>query len=112
MVPVEQPCREEADHDAREYAVVDLRLITGLVDLAREHDRRHGLEHRLHHEVADDRGQRRRTVGLLRESDGDADGEQEREVAEDRVARRAHRLEEGSDDGRLDAPEQIVLAEP
>ena len=47
VVAVEQPRGDQADHDAREHAVVDLGLVAGLVDLAGEHDRRHGLEHRL-----------------------------------------------------------------
>ena len=93
VVAVEQPRGEQADDDSGEHAVVDQGLVAGLVDLAREHDRRHGLEHRLHHQVADDGGQCRRTVGLLGESDGDADGEQQRKVVED--ARRRPRSSPG-----------------
>ena len=111
VIAVEEPRGEQADEDAGEHAVVDQGLVAILVDLAGEHDRRHGLEHRLHHQVAHHGGQRRRTVGLLGESDGDADGEEQREVGEHRVACGAHRLEERPDDRSLDAAQQVGLAQ-
>ena len=112
VVSVEEPRREQTDQDPREHAVVDLRLLARLVDLTREHDRGHGLEHGLHHEVADHCGQCGGTVRLLGETDGHTDGEEQGQIAEDRVPGSAHRLEEGSDDGRLDPAEQIVLTQP
>ena len=112
VIAVEQPRGEQADDDAGEHAVVDLGLLAGLVDLAGEHDRRHGLEDRLHHQVADDGRQCGGTVGLLGESDRDADGEQQRKVVEHGAARRAHRLEERPDDRGLDAAQQVRLAQP
>jgi hypothetical protein len=65
----------------------------------------------LHHQVTDDGGQGGRTVGFLGESDGDTDGEEQREVVEQRATGGAHRLEERADDGCLDPAQQIVLAQ-
>jgi len=112
VIPIEQQCGHQADGDAAEDAVVDLRLLTELIQHAVEHDRRHGLEDRFHHQVPGGRGQRGGTVGLLGETDGHADSEQQRQVGEDRAARRAHRLEERADHRRLDAAEQVGLAQP
>ena len=112
VVLVEQPGGEQTDHDPREHAVVDLSLVTGLVDLAGENDRRHGLEHRLHHEVTHHGGQRGRAVGLPGESDGHADGEQQRQVGEYRVTCRTHRLKERPDDRRVDPAQQVGLTQP
>ena len=111
VVPVEEPRGEQAHHDPGEHAVVDLRLLAGLVDLARQHDRRHGLEHGLHHQVADDRRQRGGPVRLLSEPDGHADGEEQGQVGEDGIAGCAHGVEERSDDRGLDPAEQVVLAQ-
>lgn len=44
VVTVVEPRGEQADQDSGEHAVVDLGLVTRLVDLARENDRRHRLE--------------------------------------------------------------------
>ncbi len=112
MISVEQPRGEQADEDSGEHAVVDQGLVAVLVDLAGEHDRRHGLEDGLHHQVADDGGQRGGTVGLLGESDRDAHSEQQRKIVEDGAAGRAHRLEERPDDGSLDAAQQVGLTQP
>ncbi len=111
VVAVEEPGGEQADHDAREDLVVDLRLFAGLVDLAGENDRRHRLEHRLHHQVAHDGGQCCRTVRLFREADRDADCEKKGQVGEHRTAGSAHRLEEGADDRGLDPAQQVRLAQ-
>ena len=112
VVLVEQPGREQADDDAREHAVVDHRLVARLVNHALEDDRRHGREHAVDDEVAGDRGQRGRPVGLLGEADGDAHGEQQGQVGEDGVARGAHGVEERADHRGVDPAEQVVLAEP
>ena len=111
MVAVEQPRGEQTDHDPREHAVVDLGLLACLVDLAGEDYRRHGLEDGLDHQVADDGGQCGRTVRLLRESDGDTDGEEQRQVGEHRVAGSAHGLEERPDHRSLDSAEQVGLTQ-
>ena len=111
VVAIEQPRSDQADHDSREHAVVDLGLVAGLVDLTGEHDRRHRLEHRLHHQVPHDGGQRCRTVRLFREPDGDADREKQRQVGEDRIAGGAHRLEEGPEYRSVNPAQQVGLAE-
>ena len=112
VVAVEQPCGEQADDDPAEHLVVDLRLFTGLVELTGEHERRHRLEHRLHHQVSDGGRQRGRAVGLAGEADRDTDGEQQRQVVEQRPTGGAHRLEERPDHRCLDPAQQVVLAQP
>ena len=111
VVPVEQPGGEESDDDAAQHAVVDLRLITGLVQDPVQHDRRHGLEHRLHHQVADDRRQCGGPVGLAGEPDGHTHGEQQGEVVEQCATGRAHGLEERADHRGLDPAQQVILAQ-
>ena len=63
-------------------------------------------QHVLEHQVADQAGQGRGPVGLLREADGDAEGEEHREVVEDRPTGQAQDLER-----RPDPAEQVILAE-
>ena len=112
MVPVEQPRGDQPDNDPTEHAVVDLSLFARLIEFALQNERGHGLEHRLHHQIADHRRQSGGTVGLAGKPDGHTHGEQQREVGEQGTAGRAHGLEERPDDRRLDPTQQVVLAEP
>ena len=82
MVAVEQHGGDQSDDDAAENAVIDLRLFTRFIEYILEHERRHGFEDRLHHQVSDDSGQCGGPVGLAGESDRHTDGEQQREVVE------------------------------
>ncbi len=111
VVAVEQPGGQQAHHDAPEHAVVDLRRIAGRASLAGEHDRRHGLEDRIHHQVTDHSRERGGTVGLAGEADRHTDGEQQRQVGEQRTTGLAHRLEERSDHRGVDPTQQVILAQ-
>ena len=112
VVPVEEGRGDEADEDPAEDGVVDHRLPAARGLLPFEHERRHRLEDRLDDEVAGDGREGGRPVRLAGEADRDADGEEDRQVREDRAARRAHGLEEGADDRGVDLAEEVGLAEP
>ena len=111
VVPVKEPRGQQAHDDAAEHAVVDLGLSARAVDLTGEYERRHRLEHRLHHQVTNDRGQCGRAVGLAGKTNRHADSEQQRQVGEQRATGGAHRLEERADHRGLDPAEQVILAQ-
>ncbi|EDX25581.1 hypothetical protein SSAG_05419 [Streptomyces sp. Mg1] len=108
VVALPQDRGEQAHDDAAEDAGVVVRrgdvdtLVLGGVDDGLGH--REGGEDVLVDEEADERGERRGTVRLLREADRDADAEQQRQVREDGVT--------GGGEHRGDlAPAETVLAE-
>jgi hypothetical protein len=92
VVAVEQEGRQPAGQDAAEHTGLDRRQAHDGVGLdahqVRHHAQRHGG-----HEVADRRGDRRDAV-VVRESQRDADREDQRQVAEDHVARVLHHLQQ------------------
>ncbi len=70
---------DDADDDSAEHSEVDDVLTLAVV---RAEARRHGREDTGEDHIPDDRGQRGGAVGLLRESDGHTDGEDQRQVVE------------------------------
>ena len=103
VVALPQVGGDEAAEDAAEHAVVDELLVLPFGRRG-QHERRDGVAHALEDEVADDGGQGRRPVGLLRHADGDADGEEQPQVGEQRVAA-------AGEDGGDPVPAQAVGAE-
>ena len=85
VVLLEQQRGDQADHDAAEHAVVDELLDLPLPRLLQD-VRREGVGDSREDEVADDGREAGRPVGLAGEADRDADGEQQGQVGEQRVA--------------------------
>ena len=112
--PVEslpQQGRRQTDHDAAQDAVIDLRLLSGgRGGAAVQHHRRHDLEDVGHHQVADDGRERRRAVALLGETEGNSDGEEQRQpVEQGRTGGTDHLCGRGN--GR-ELSEKIILPQP
>ena len=107
-VAVEQRRRDGADDDSAEHAGVDGRhRLAGQHRHVQEHG--HGAERRRHDEVADDGGDGGDAV-ILGEAEGDADGEDDRQIAKDGIATLGHHLrhdlgQEG-EVGRADAEQK------
>ena len=103
MVLVVQPSDADADDDAAEDAHLKREDTAARRDRAFEHRRRdrsvrkdlaadfqHGVARCVHDEEGNHGRKRRDLLLRLRHADGDADGEDDRQVAEDRAARARH----------------------
>ena len=103
VVLVVQPSDADADDDAAEDAHLKRQDTAARRDRAFEHrgcdrtvredlpaDLQHGVARRVHDEEGDHGRKRRDLLLRLRHADGDADGEDDRQVAEDRAARVRH----------------------
>ena len=94
VVAVEHPGRQTARENAAEHAGLDRRNAHDRVGLDAFRLGDHA-ERRRHDEIADGRGDARYAI-VLGEAERDADREDQRQIAEDHVARVLHQLE---DDG-------------
>ena len=103
VVLIVQPRDADADDDAAEYAHLERHDAAGCRDRALEHMRRdapvrqdlpaelqHGVARGVHDEERDHRGERRDFLFRLCHADGDADGEDDRQISEDGAARTCH----------------------
>jgi hypothetical protein len=99
--------RRQAHHDTGQHAVVDDRILATLRSGA-QYQRRHHLEDVGQDQISDDGGEGRGAVALLGKTEGDADGEEQRQVLEQGAACGADDLGDGGQG--FEPAQQVVLA--